>query len=63
MKTRAIRVVLAVVALIAIWILSEDEWVTWLRDNPLNLKRKGLKPVHDNLQDTLQQLANAQGAV
>lgn len=58
-----VGVVLAVVALIAIWILSEDEWVTWLRDNPLNLKRKGLKPVHDNLQDTLQQLANAQGAV
>jgi hypothetical protein len=36
--------------------------LNWLRDNPLNKQRKGQKPIHDNLQDTLQQLANAQAA-
>jgi len=40
--------------------LSEDKWITWLRDIPLNKQRKGKKPMHDNLRETLQDLANAQ---
>jgi hypothetical protein len=39
--------------------LSEDRWITWLRDIPLNKDRKGKRPIHENLQDTLQELANA----
>ncbi len=36
-------------ARVAVFILSEDEWVAWLRDNPLSKERKGKKPVHDDL--------------
>ena len=58
-----IGAVLTVVAVIAVLILKEDDWITWLRDNPLNLKRKGKKPIHNNLGDTLQKLANAQSGI
>ncbi|MEZ2298762.1 T6SS effector BTH_I2691 family protein [Variovorax sp. RCC_210] len=51
--------VLAVGSAIFVLLLSEDKWLTWLRDIPLNKQRKGRKPVHENLQDTLQELANA----
>lgn len=56
-----IGAVLAVAAIIAIWALSDEPWVNWLQDNPLNkLRNKARKePIHDNLKDTLQQLANA----
>jgi hypothetical protein len=53
---------LTLVAVVAIILLKEDEWLTWLRDNPLNKERKGQKPIHDDLKDTLQKLANAQAA-
>nr|WP_305882519.1 T6SS effector BTH_I2691 family protein [Cupriavidus sp. WGlv3] len=57
-----IGAVIAVVAIIAIWALSDEPWVNWLQDNPLNkLRNRDRKaPIHDNLKDTLQQLANAQ---
>lgn len=51
--------VLAVASVVAIWALSDEEWENWLKDNPL---RKGLgreEPVHENLKETLQELANA----
>jgi hypothetical protein len=57
-----IGAVLTVAAVIAIWILKEDEWKNWLVDNPLNLERRGQKPIHKNLKDTLQQLSNAKAA-
>lgn len=50
-------------AAVAILLLKEDEWILWLRDNPLNRSRKGKPPVHQSLQDTLQQLSNAEAAV
>lgn len=40
-------------------LLSEERWITWLRDIPLNKERKGRQPIHESLQDTLQELANA----
>jgi hypothetical protein len=52
--------VVVIVATIAILLLSEDKWITWLRDIPLNKNRKGQKPVHGNLQETLQELSNVQ---
>lgn len=57
-----IGAVVAGVAIVAIWALSDEPWVNWLQDNPLNkLRNKDRKsPIHDNLKDTLQQLANAQ---
>jgi len=58
-----IGAVFTVAAVIAILVLKEDDWITWLRDNPLNLKRKEKKPIHENLKDTLQKLANAQAAI
>ncbi|AMP39720.1 T6SS effector BTH_I2691 family protein [Ralstonia solanacearum] len=58
-----IGAVLTVVAVIVVLLLKESEWVIWLRDNPLNLKRKGKRPIHKNLGDTLQGLANAQAAI
>jgi len=37
----------------------ESEWVNWLIDNPLNKRRADdAKPLHRNLQDTQQKLAN-----
>ena len=57
-----IGAVLVLGAFVAVSILHEDEWLTWLQDNPLNITRKGQKPIHTNLQSTLQQLANAQAA-
>ncbi|MET3497844.1 T6SS effector BTH_I2691 family protein [Variovorax boronicumulans] len=53
--------VLSIVGTIFVLFLSEDKWITWLRDIPLNKQRKGKKPIHDNLRDTLQELASAQG--
>lgn len=50
-------------ATVAILLLSEDKWITWLRDIPLNKERKGQKPVHEDLAETLQELSNAQGAL
>ena len=52
--------VLAGVALVAIFFLKDEEWLNWLRDNPLNKERRREKkaPVHDNLKETLQALAN-----
>jgi hypothetical protein len=55
--------VLAVGAAIFILVLSEDQWITWLRDIPLNKERKGKKPIHKDLQQTLQELSNAQSAL
>jgi hypothetical protein len=52
--------VLSIGGTIFVLLLSEEKWITWLRDIPLNKKRKGEKPIHDNLRDTLQDLANAQ---
>ena len=54
---------LAVIAIVAVLLLSEPEWVDWLTDSPLNKKRKGQVPIHKNLQDSLQKLANAQAAI
>jgi hypothetical protein len=51
--------VLAIGSTIFVLLLSEDRWITWLRDIPLNKDRKGKRPIHENLQDTLQELANA----
>ena len=51
---------LAIGSTIFVLLLSEDKWITWLRDIPLNKQRKGKKPMHDNLRETLQDLANAQ---
>ncbi|QUP55809.1 MULTISPECIES: hypothetical protein [Ralstonia solanacearum species complex] len=55
--------VLTIASVVAVLILSEDEWVAWLRDNPLNKERKARKPVHDDLKETLQKLSNAQAAL
>jgi hypothetical protein len=52
--------VLAIGAAIFILLLSEDKWITWMRDIPLNKERKGQKPIHKDLQETLQELINAQ---
>jgi hypothetical protein len=52
--------VLGIGGTIFVLLLSEDRWITWLRDIPLNKKRKGEKPMHDSLRDTLQDLVNAQ---
>lgn len=54
---------LTVTAIVAIFILSEPDWINWLTDNPLNIKRKGKSPNHKNLQETMQNLANAQAAL
>ncbi len=35
-----IGAVLTAAAVIAVLILKEDDWITWLRDNPLSLSRK-----------------------
>ncbi|QSI33459.1 hypothetical protein GNX71_29390 [Variovorax sp. RKNM96] len=51
--------VLAISSTIFVLLLSEDKWITWLRDIPLNKKRRGKKPIHSNLQETLQEHANA----
>ncbi len=51
--------VLAAGSTVFLLLLSEDKWITWLRDIPLNKQRKARKPIHNNLQDTLQDLANA----
>ncbi|MBO9651181.1 MAG: hypothetical protein J7605_21970 [Variovorax sp.] len=53
---------LTLIAVVAFIFLQDAEWVDWLKDNPLNKKRKGQKPIHKNLQETLQRLANAQAA-
>ncbi|ANJ75402.1 hypothetical protein K6V72_16025 [Ralstonia insidiosa] len=58
-----IGAVLTAAAVIAVLILKEDDWITWLRDNPLSLSRKGKKPIHGNMGDTLQKLANAQSGI
>jgi hypothetical protein len=53
----------AVVTLIlvaAVGFLKDEPWVDWLKDNPLNKNRRGKKPIHENLMETLQKLANAQ---
>lgn len=55
--------VLAIGAAIFILLLSEDKWITWMRDIPLNKERKGQKPIHKDLQETLQELINAQSAL
>ncbi len=53
--------VLIVVAVVGVAMLRPVEWTTWLKDNPLSLlPRKGGKPGHENLRETLQRLANAQ---
>ena len=52
--------VLVIGAAIAILLLSEDSWIAWLRDIPLNKDRSGKKPIHENLQETLQTLSNVQ---
>lgn len=51
--------VLAIGSTIFVLLLSEDKWIAWLRDIPLNKRRKGKKPVHDSLRHTLQEFANA----
>ena len=58
-----IGAVLTAAAVIAVLILKEDDWITWLRDNPLSLSRKGKKPIHGNMGDTLQKLENAQSGI
>ncbi|KAF1022022.1 MAG: hypothetical protein GAK30_01362 [Paracidovorax wautersii] len=71
--------VLVIGALIAMWIFSEEDWVTWLREIPLSKNRKEKisvdaktgepiygkprKPGHADLQTTLQKLADAQAAI
>lgn len=55
--------VLAIGAAIFILMLSEDQWVTWLHDIPLNKERRGKEPIHKDLQETLQTLTNAQSAL
>ena len=54
--------VLTMGAVVAILLLKEKEWMDWLKDIPLNKKRKGLKPIHKSLQETLQRYANAQAS-
>ncbi|RQO53778.1 hypothetical protein DBV14_13425 [Variovorax sp. KBW07] len=51
-----------VIAVVAIMFLKDEEWKDWLKDIPLNKKRRGKKPVHENLKETLQKLANAQAS-
>ena len=58
-----IGAVLTLTAVIAVLILKDDDWITWLRDGPLNVDRKEKEPIHANLKDTLQKLANAQAAI
>ncbi|MBS0425824.1 MAG: hypothetical protein JSR41_00895, partial [Proteobacteria bacterium] len=57
-----IGALLTLASVVTVMLLKEDDWVTWLRDNPLNNQRRGKKPIHDDLKDTLQKLANAQAA-
>ena len=57
-----IGAVLTLASVVAVMLLKEEDWVTWLRDNPLNKQRKGQKPIQEDLRDTLQKLANAQAA-
>ncbi|WPH19288.1 T6SS effector BTH_I2691 family protein [Variovorax paradoxus] len=52
-----IGAVLIVATIIAIGALKEDEWINWLSDCPLNKKKT---PIHANLHETLQKLANVQ---
>ncbi len=54
---------LAVAAIVAIFFLSEPEWVNWLMDIPLYKERKGRPPNHENLQETMQSLANARAGL
>jgi hypothetical protein len=54
--------VVTVAAVAAIIFLKDEEWVDWLKDNPLNIKRRGKKPVHESLKETLQKLANAEAS-
>jgi hypothetical protein len=54
--------VVAVIAVVAIIFLKDEPWMDWLKDNPLNKNRKGKKPLHENLMQTLQKLANAQAS-
>lgn len=51
-----------VIAVVALIFLKDEAWVDWLKDNPLNKNRKGKKPLHENLMDTLQKLVNAQAS-
>lgn len=50
--------VLVIGSIAVLMVLSEDEWITWLRDIPLNKARKNQKPIHDDLQETLQKFAS-----
>lgn len=52
--------VLVIGAIIVIFLLDEEDWIKWLRDNPLNKQRQGQKPIHGNLQETLQKYAAVQ---
>lgn len=52
--------VLVIGSIIVILLLEESAWITWLRDNPLNKERKGEKPIHSDLHETLQQFASVQ---
>lgn len=54
--------VITLAAVVAIIWVKEEEWASWLRDNPLNKSQKGNPPIHRNLQQTLQQLSNAHAA-
>lgn len=55
--------VLAIVAIVVVFLLSEPDWVNWLIDIPLRNARKGSSANHKNLQETLQSLANAQAGL
>ncbi|WP_341889775.1 T6SS effector BTH_I2691 family protein [Variovorax sp. YR752] len=57
-----IGAVFALAVVVAIMFLKDEEWVDWLKDIPLNKKRRGQKPVHKNLQETMQKLVNAQAS-
>ena len=46
-------------AVIGMWIFYVPKWKEWLQDMPLNKKNTGKKPGFENLQETLQKLANA----
>lgn len=53
---------LAIVSVAGVLLLKEDEWIVWLRDIPLSRKRKGEKPIHENLSETQNKLASAMPA-
>lgn len=54
---------LTMVSVIAIWSLKEEDWVNWLIDIPLNERNRGKKPLHKNLQQSMQQFVNAKAAM